>query len=93
MRETLSIFSLAIDVYLRGLAKGNTEHRLMWPSEATAMSKKLRSDAINSCYTAYCCTFSTNDEAIERFLMTPYFEQFRTPIREGVLVMNEAATS
>jgi hypothetical protein len=93
LRDTLAIFSLAIDAYLSGLAAGNTEHRLMWPKEAHAMGKKLRSDAINSCYTACCCTFSTNEEAIERFLMTPYFDQFRTPIREGVLVMNETATS
>lgn len=93
LRDTLATFSLAIEVYLSGLAAGNSEHRLMWPKDAPAMLRKLVSDAINSGYAACYCTVSTSDEAIERFLMTPYFDQFRTPIREGVLVMNEAITS
>lgn len=93
LRHTLATFSLAIEVYLSGLAAGNSEHRLMWPKDAPAMLRKLVTDAINACYAACYCTVSTSEEAIERFLMAPYFDQFRTPIREGVLVMNEAISS
>lgn len=94
LHEVLGVFATAIDVCGRTSAAAaalsvDLDRRLTWPPNANDMGKRLRTDAINAAYAAYYCTFSTNEDAIDAFLRTRHFDQFREAIREGLLVMNE----